>query len=420
MKNKQTPDLRFSDFSGDWEQRKFFDNIKSIVDFRGRTPKKLGLEWSDSGYLALSALNVKDGYIDPSADAHYGDEELYQKWMGRKELKQGQVLFTTEAPMGNVAQVPDNKGYILSQRTIAFNVDENKIIDDFLSVLLRSPKVFNELSSLSSGGTAKGVSQKSLSQLKVKVPQSLEEQKKIGELLNQLDNTIALHQQELDTLKQTKQGFLQKMFPKEGESVPEIRFPSFTGNWEEHKLKDIVDLLKDGTHGTHKNGKGAFLLSAKNIKNGQIIIDELVDRKISADDYNSIFKNYKLMNEDLLITIVGTIGQTALYTEFTSKIAFQRSVAIIRGNEDINQNFLKSTIDSCYVQKQLVQSASMSAQAGVYLGDLEKLTINIPELSEQTKIGNFFKQLDDTIALHEQELDTLKQTKKAFLQKMFV
>ncbi|STO64226.1 DNA specificity protein of restriction modification system [Haemophilus parahaemolyticus] len=134
-----------------WEQRKFLDNIESIIDFRGRTPRKLGMEWGESGYLALSALNVKNGCIDPSVDAHFGDEALYQKWMTGNELKQGQVLFTTEAPMGNVAQIPDDKKYILSQRTIAFNIKEKYITDDFLAVLLRSPNVFNDLDSLSSG-----------------------------------------------------------------------------------------------------------------------------------------------------------------------------------------------------------------------------------------------------------------------------
>lgn len=206
------PQIRFSGFSGEWEERNFFDNINSIFDFRGRTPKKLGLDWSKSGYLALSALNVKNGYIDLNVDAYYGDEELYKKWMGDKILKQGQVLFTTEAPMGNVAQVPDNKGYILSQRTIAFEVDDAKITNDFLSILLRSPTVINQLYSMSSGGTAKGVSQKSLSKLKIVVPKSLEEQTQIASFFKQLDETIALHEQELNILKQTKKAFLQKMF----------------------------------------------------------------------------------------------------------------------------------------------------------------------------------------------------------------
>lgn len=206
------PEIRFEGFTDAWEQRYFFDNIKNTIDFRGRTPKKLGLDWSKTGYLALSALNVKNGYIDPSADAYYGNQELYDKWMTGRELRKGQVLFTTEAPMGNVAQVPDNKGYILSQRTIAFDVNPEKITDDFLTVLLRSPKTFAELFALSSGGTAKGVSQKSMSQLKVTVPTYLEEQAKIGAFFKNLDQLITLHQRELNSLKNLKKSLLQQMF----------------------------------------------------------------------------------------------------------------------------------------------------------------------------------------------------------------
>ncbi|HIB1860807.1 TPA: restriction endonuclease subunit S [Enterococcus faecium] len=208
----KVPEIRFPGFTEDWEQRKFFDNIKNTIDFRGRTPKKLGMDWSVSGYLALSALNVKNGYIDPSVDAHYGNQELYDKWMSGKELYKGQVLFTTEAPMGNVAQVPDNNKYILSQRTIAFELYSDKITDDFLAVLLRSPQSYNKLLSLASGGTAKGVSQKSLSQFIVTLPKDLDEQQKIGSFFKQLDDTIALHQRKLDLLKEMKKGFLQKMF----------------------------------------------------------------------------------------------------------------------------------------------------------------------------------------------------------------
>src|SRR5574337_647988 len=208
----KVPELRFAGFADDWEERKFFESIASTIDFRGRTPKKLGMDWSDSGYLALSALNVKNGYIDPLADAHYGDEKLYRKWMSGRELKKGQVLFTTEAPMGNVAQVPDDNGYILSQRTVAFETKEDMMTNDFLAVLLKSPLVFNNLSALSSGGTAKGVSQKSLKGLSITVPLDIDEQQKIGSFFKQLDNTIALHQRKLDLLKEQKKGFLQKMF----------------------------------------------------------------------------------------------------------------------------------------------------------------------------------------------------------------
>ncbi|EJG4577449.1 restriction endonuclease subunit S [Enterococcus faecalis] len=210
--NSTVPKLRFANFTEEWELCGFFDTIENTIDFRGRTPKKLGLDWSDNGYLALSALNVKHGYIDSNIDAHYGNQELYDKWMSGKELRKGQVLFTTEAPMGNVAQIPDNTGYILSQRTIAFETKKNRITDDFLAVLLGSPKIFNELSSLSSGGTAKGISQKSLSQLRVQIPCSISEQKEIGIFFKQLNETITLHQNKLDQLKELKKSYLQNMF----------------------------------------------------------------------------------------------------------------------------------------------------------------------------------------------------------------
>lgn len=206
------PERRFTGFTGEWEERYLFDNIKSIIDFRGRTPKKLGLKWSEKGYLALSALNVKNGYIDFKADVHYGNQELYDKWMAGRELRKGQVLFTTEAPMGNVAQLPDSRGYILSQRTIAFVVTPEKITDEFLAVLLRTPGTFKKLSTMSSGGTAKGVSQKSLEQLKVIVPNNLEEQQKIGEFFKQLDDKITNTERKLEKLKSMKQAYLQEMF----------------------------------------------------------------------------------------------------------------------------------------------------------------------------------------------------------------
>jgi type I restriction enzyme S subunit len=209
---ESVPEVRFDGFSGEWIQNKFMDTIQSIIDFRGKTPKKLGMSWSETGYPALSALNVKNGFIDFNSSVHFASEELYNAWMGDKELEEGQVLFTTEAPMGNVAQIPDNNRYVLSQRTIAFRVDKKHITNNFLAVLLRSDRVFQRLSALASGGTAKGVSQKSLSALKVVIPINLEEQQKIGEFFKQLDDLIAKNERELELLQETKKGFLQKMF----------------------------------------------------------------------------------------------------------------------------------------------------------------------------------------------------------------
>lgn len=205
------PRMRLPGFTDAWEQRKVLSCIQKITDFRGRTPKKLGMDWSESGYLALSALNVKDGYIDFSQDVHYGDQALYDKWMSGNELHKGQVLFTTEAPMGNVAQVPDNRQYILSQRTIAFDVREDIITENFLATLLRSPAVFNTLTSLSSGGTAKGVSQKSLAGVDVRIPVDLREQTLLATYFHNIDHLITLYQRKLKKVQKIKQGMMQQL-----------------------------------------------------------------------------------------------------------------------------------------------------------------------------------------------------------------
>jgi len=206
------PKRRFKGFADTWEQRKLLTVLNKIVDYRGRTPKKLGLDWSPSGHLALSALNVKMGYIDKTVDAHYGDDHLYSVWMKDNDLYEGQVLFTTEAPMGNVAQVPDDNKYILSQRTIAFVPDRSVISDNFLAVVLSASKCQKSLINRASGGTAKGVSQKTLSEISLDIPQSLSEQDKVSELIKKLSKIITLHQRKLDKLKNLKQAYLNEMF----------------------------------------------------------------------------------------------------------------------------------------------------------------------------------------------------------------
>ena len=206
------PKRRFKGFTDTWEQRKLLTVLTKIVDYRGRTPKKLGLDWSPTGHLALSALNVKMGYVDKTVDAHYGDDYLYSVWMKDNDLYEGQVLFTTEAPMGNVAQVPDDNKYILSQRTIAFVPDRRVISDNFLAIVLSAYKCQKSLINRASGGTAKGVSQKTLSEISLDIPQSLSEQDKVSELIKKLSKIIILHQRKLDKLKNLKQAYLNEMF----------------------------------------------------------------------------------------------------------------------------------------------------------------------------------------------------------------
>ncbi|HFO1179272.1 TPA: restriction endonuclease subunit S [Enterococcus faecium] len=203
------------------------------------------------------------------------------------------------------------------------------------------------------------------------------------------------------------------------DTQPEIRFPGFMEDWEERKLRELLDLLKDGTHGTHSDvEEGVYLLSAKNIKNGIVNIDSATDRKISKQEFASIHKNFNLEKGDVLLTIVGSIGESAII-ENPEGITFQRSVAYLRPNKMLSSLFLYNNINGSKFQAELKKRQVISAQPGIYLGDLAVIPIKLPTLTEQIKIGAFFSVLNKTIALHQRKLDLLKETKKGFLQKMF-
>lgn len=387
------PKIRFRGFNDDWEQRKLLDCIQKITDFRGRTPKKLGMNWSESGYLALSALNVKDGYIDFLQDVHYGDQALYDKWMTGNELHKGQVLFTTEAPMGNVAQIPDNRRYILSQRTIAFDVKPELIIENFLAIVLRTPTVFASLTALSSGGTAKGVSQKSLATVEITIPVNLNEQEQLASIFSIIDHLITLHQRKCEETNKIKKYMLQNMFPQDGEKTPKIRFEGFTDDWEQRKLGDIVDVCsgRDYKHLEEGNipvyGTGGYMLS--------------VNEALSDDeDAIGIGRKGTIDNPYILRAPFWTVD-TLFY-------------AVPRKNYDLE--FVFSIFQN-------INWKAKDESTGV--PSLSKTTINavktmISDYDEQKKIGQYFSELDRLITLHQRKRDELQNLKKFMLQNMFV
>ena len=185
--------------------------------------------------------------------------------------------------------------------------------------------------------------------------------------------------------------------------TPKLRFKGFTDDWEQRKLGDSLLLLKDGTHGTHVDAnEGPLLLSAKNIKDGTIKWDD-TDRRISLEEYEKIHSKFNLKSGDVLLTIVGSIGETAILQDSES-LTFQRSVAFLRPQNDITSEFLYSEIQSEHFQKELESRKSTSAQPGIYLGDLAEIPLYFPfVIDEQKKIGSYFANLDHLITLHQRK-----------------
>ena len=225
---------------------------------------------------------------------------------------------------------------------------------------------------------------------------SQEEQQKIGSFFKQLDETIALHQRKLDLLKEQKKGFLQKMFPKNGAKVPELRFKGFTDEWEQRKLSNESTIIAGGDIDKSKLKEvGEYPIFANALTNDGTV-----------GYYDSY---YRVEAPAVTVTGRGDVGHAkARKVNFTPVVR----LLAVKSNHDVD--FLENAINN---HKVLVESTGVPQLTAPQLGNYK---IFFPTGEEQQKIGSFFKQLDDIIALHQRKLDLLKEQKKGFLQKMFV
>ena len=213
------PRFRFPEFTtaGHWKEKPFGDLLNGIIDFRGRTPAKLGMEWGGGKISSLSANNVKNGFIDYAAECNWGSEELYQRWMGGVSLQKDDIVFTMEAPLGKALLLPDSEKYILSQRVVAFKT-KPAVKNPFLIQLIWSDGFQRAIDELATGSTAKGINQKALKTVLVKLPEPAEQQH-IANCLSSLDTLITAATQKLETLKTHKKGLMQQLFPSPDEAT---------------------------------------------------------------------------------------------------------------------------------------------------------------------------------------------------------
>lgn len=196
---------------GEWEKIKFLDLMVDLWDYRGKTPKKLGMDWGDGEIQSLSALNIKKGFIDFDADCHLGSEKLYKTWMNKGDLEKDDIIFTMEAPLGNVALIPDDRKYILSQRVVCFKTNKKMIDNKFIFQLILSDQFQSRIEELATGTTAKGINQKSMQKIEVTLPPK-DEQTKIASFLSAIDQKVDVVAQQIEQAKQWKKGLLQQMF----------------------------------------------------------------------------------------------------------------------------------------------------------------------------------------------------------------
>ena len=390
--SKKSPQLRFEGFTDDWEERKLGDYSENT--FGGGTPKT-GIDeyWTgDIPWIQSSDLKKEQLYnVQPSK--FITDDAV--KNSATKLVPKNSIAIVTRVGVGKLALLPFE--YATSQDFLSLS---NLKVDKWFGIYSTYTMLQKELNNIQ-GTSIKGITKPELLKKKMRTPSLIDEQSKIGTLFKQLDDIIALHQSKLDLLKEQKKGFLQKMFPKNGAKVPELRFAGFADDWEERKLGEIFN-YEQPTKYIVKSTEYDDNFNTPVLTAGKSFL-------LGYTDEISGIKNATVENP---VVIFDDFTTGSHYVDFPFKIKSSAMKLLSLNDNSDNFYFMFNTLKNI---KYVPQSHERH-----WISKFSSFEIYKPSQEEQQKIGSFFKHLDDTIALHQRKLDLLKEQKKGFLQKMFV
>ena len=400
------PRIRFKGFTEAWEQRKL-DEFVSFFNGLTYSPKDI----RSTGTLVLRSSNVKDGEV-VDADNVYVDPAVVDS----ENVRDGDIIVVvrngSRALIGKHAEIKGSKPHTVIG---AFMTGIRSEHPSFLNALLNTPHFDKEVE-MNMGATINQITGYMFSKMEFMVP-SPAEQDAIGEYFKQLDNLITLHQRKYDKLLNIKKSMLEKMFPKNGNDVPEIRFKGFTDAWEQRKLGDTADIVGGGTPSTgnpsYWDGDIDWYAPAE-------IADQIYanssQKKITDLGYeNSSAK--MLPPGTVLFTSRAGIGKTAILTRKGCTNQGFQSIVPHRG--ELDSYFIFSRTGELKRYGELVGAGSTFVEvSGKQMAVMELMMP--PTMREQQTIGGFFQQLDNLITLHQRKLEKLKNIKKSMLEKMFV
>ncbi|EQC88432.1 restriction endonuclease subunit S [Lactococcus cremoris] len=412
----KAPELRFEGFTDDWELRKL-GSLTTVV--RGASPRPIqDPKWfdkeSDIGWLRIADVTEQNGRI-------YHLEQHISK-LGQEKtrvLTEPHLLLSIAATVGkpvvNYVKTGVHDGFLIFLNPTF----EREFMFQWLEMFRPKWQKYGQ------PGSQVNLNSELVRNQEIVLP-NYKEQQKIGSFFKQLDDTIVLHQRKLDLLKEQKKGYLQKMFPKNGAKVPELRFEGFADDWEDRKLGDTLTELKSGlSRMLSNNDIGLPVVRANNINDGQFNIDSDVKYWYVNDPQGANTVNYLIRKNDILINFINSEAKmgTATIVENTPIRDTIYTTNILRARlkkeYDSYYWFALTQINQYKINIKIITKPAVN-QASFTTVDFKKLNFMFPNLKEQQKIGSFFKQLDNTIALHQRKLDLLKEQKKGFLQKMFV
>lgn len=388
-KKASTPALRFKGFTYTWEQRKlgdcFTERVESMPD-----GELISVTIND-GIKKFSELGRHDNSND--------DKSKYKK------VCVGDIAYNSMRMWQGASGYSPYEGIVSPAYTV---LSPNlRINSKCLAYQFKLPEMIHTFQINSQGITSDNWNLKypALSDIEIFVSKDEEEQAKIAKCFEGFDHLITLHQRKYDKLTNMKKSMLEKMFPKNGANVPEIRFKGFTDAWEQRKLGDIVQITMgqspDGS--TYSDVPSDYILVQGNadLQNGWVCPKVWTSQMTKKADAGDLIMSVRAP--------AGTMGKT------TYNVVIGRGVAAIKGNDFIYQLLVKMDIDGFW--KALSCGSTFES---LNSGNIKNAEVLIPDIDEQEKIGQYFTNLDRLITLHQRELEKLKNLKKACLEKMFV
>ena len=408
------PTIRFKGYQDDWEQRKLGDI--------GKARSGVGFPDAEQGgvtgipFFKVSDMNLDGNENEMTVANNYvtAEQIAVHRWSPITELPAIFFAKVGAAVMLNrkrLCRFP----FLLDNNTMAYSLSPTKWDADFAKALFGTV----DLTSLVQVGALPSYNARDVESMEIYLP-SLLEQEHIGGFFKQLDTLITLHQRKCDETKRLKKYMLQKMFPQNGEKVPEIRFSGFTDDWEQRKVTDLGEIYIGlvTTMTEHYTDKGHLLIRNSDIKDGYF---EFGENPIYLDEEFSE-QNKSRMHQlgDVITVHTGDIGTSAVIGENeVNSIGF--ATIVTRPNQEIlDSNYFATYLNTDTHKQWAISMATGDGRSNYNLKDYTKLVVPIPEIEEQKKIATCIVNLNSLITLHQRELENLQNIKKFMLGKMFV
>ena len=413
VKNNKKPRLRFKGFTDEWEQRKLKELGKTFTGLSGKTS-------SDFGHGKAKFITYMNVFQNPIASK--SETEPIEIDNRQNKVKYGDIFFTTssetpeEVGMSSI-WLENTENMYLNSFCFGYRLNNyEKINLQFLAYLLRAGNFRSNMMLLAQGISRYNISKNKVTEININLPIEIEEQKKIGILFYNLDNLITLHQRKYDKLLNVKKALLDKMFPKNQEKTPKIRFKGFFDAWEQRKLGEIVDYVVDnrGKNPDYYCDDGIPVID--NFMIGELYPDlKIANRFIDDNLFENFIRKYN-NTDDILITLVGNgIGKMSLFPN-KKAVIIQNTLGFRCEHND--KKF-------CYYEllsknKEIISLDRGMAQPSIRQDELLDIIFYTTNLKEEKKIATILYQLDNLITLHQRKCEKLKNIKKALLDKMFV